>query len=149
MAFTAAAEKSQLDNRGPGPAADASGLEDDWRMRIPERLVSLGAAWRSESAWIGMTQAGDRDLPAEMAGVIALDEILVHGWDISVASGQDFTSDPLLVQAAYDFVKVTVTQSPQGSPGLFGPPVPTPDEAPLLYQLIGLTGRDPAWRAPS
>jgi uncharacterized protein (TIGR03086 family) len=147
MTFTAAAGESQLDSGGPGPAADASGLEDDWRIQIPERLVSLAAAWRSESAWSGMTQAGGRDLPAEMAGVITLDEVLVHGWDISVASGQDFTCDPLLVQAAYDFVTATVAQSPQGSPGLFGPPVPIPDGEPLLYQLIGLTGRDPAWRA--
>jgi hypothetical protein len=30
--------------------------------------------------------------------------------------------------------------------GLFGPPVSVPDSAPLLDQLIGLTGRDPAWR---
>ena len=68
MAFTAAAEKSQQDSGSSGLAADASGLEDDWRMRIPERLVSLATAWRSESVWIGMTQAGGRDLPQRSLG---------------------------------------------------------------------------------
>jgi hypothetical protein len=40
-----------------------------------------------------------------------------------------------------------VAQNPDGSPGLFGAPVAVPDSAPLLDRLIGLTGRDPAWRS--
>ncbi|MGH3910617.1 MAG: hypothetical protein ACRDRM_07270 [Pseudonocardiaceae bacterium] len=28
-----------------------------------------------------------------------------------------------------------------------GAPVPVPDDAPLLDRLLGVTGRDPAWRA--
>ena len=36
---------------------------------------------------------------------------------------------------------------PSRTPGLFGPPVPVPKDAPLLDRLLGLTGRDPAWRA--
>jgi hypothetical protein len=44
-------------------------------------------------------------------------------------------------------VQSAVAQNPYGSPGLFGPPVPVPDDAPLLARLLGLTGRDPAWRA--
>ena len=96
-----------------------------------------------------MTSAGGRDLPGEVAGLVALDEIVVHGWDIAVASGQAFTCEPQLLQATLEFVKSTVAQNPNGSPGLFGPPVPVPDSAPLLDQLIGLTGRDPGWRAPT
>jgi hypothetical protein len=63
------------------------------------------------------------------------------------ATGQDFTCDPELVEAAYAFVQSAVAQNPNGSAGLFGPPVPVPDDAPLIDRLIGLTGRDPAWRA--
>ena len=92
-----------------------------------------------------MTRAGGVDLPAEVAGVVALNEVVVHGWDIAVASGQRFSCEPSLLEAAYGFVQATVAQHPHGSPGLFGPPVPVPDTAPLLDRLIGLTGRDPSW----
>jgi uncharacterized protein (TIGR03086 family) len=115
------------------------------RPRIRERLAALATAWRAEAAWAGTTQAGGLDLPAEVAGVVALDEIIVHGRGIAVASGQRFACAPLLLEAAYRFVRSTVAQHPQGSPGLFGPPLPVPDAAPLLDRLIGLTGRDPVW----
>jgi len=43
-------------------------------------------------------------------GVIAINEVIVHGWDIARASGQSFTADPRLVQAAYGFVQESVRQ---------------------------------------
>ena len=33
--------------------------------------------------------------------------------------------------------------------GLFGPPVPVPDDAPTLHRLLGAAGRDPAWTPPA
>jgi uncharacterized protein (TIGR03086 family) len=147
LAFSAAATKTPLD-AGQAASPDASRLGPDWRTRIPERLATLAGAWRDEAAWTGMTQAGGVDLPGEVAGIVALDEVIVHGWDIAVASGQPFSGEPQLLEAAYGFVQSAVARNPQGSPGLFGPPVPVPDDAPLLARLIGLTGRDPGWRAP-
>ena len=46
-------------------------------------------------------------------------------------------------------VQQAVAQNPNGTGGLFGPPVSVPDDAPLLDRLLGLTGRDPAWRPAS
>lgn len=149
MAFTSAATKTWPEGGSQGPSADASRLGTDWRTRIPEGLATLAAAWRDEAAWSGMTQAGGQDLPGEMAGLIALDEVVVHGWDIAVASAQQFSCDPELAQAVYGFVQSAVGQNPEGSPNLFGPPVPVRDDAPLFDRLLGLTGREPAWRAPS
>jgi uncharacterized protein (TIGR03086 family) len=67
-----------------------------------------------------------------------------HGWDIAAATKHDYACETGLIQAAYAFVQSAVAQNPDGSPGLFGPPVPVPESAPLLDRLIGLTGRDPA-----
>ena len=39
--------------------------------------------------------------------------------------------------------------SGQGVPGLFGPTVAVPDDAPAFHRALGLSGRDPAWRAPA
>ena len=147
MAFTAAATKTPLPGGSHGFSADASRIGTDWRTRIPARLAALAGAWRDEAAWAGMTKAGGQDLPAEVAGIIALDEVIVHGWDIAVASRQRFSSEPPLIEAAYGFVQSVVARNPQGTPDLFGPPVPVPDDAPLLDRLLGLTGRDPAWAA--
>lgn len=146
LAFAAAATKTPPENGGPPPSGDASRLGAQWRTRIPLRLAALASAWRDRDAWSGTTQAGGLEMPADVAAVVALDEVVVHAWDIAVASGQPFRSEPQLLEAAYGFVQSAAAEHPEGLPGLFGPPVPVPDDAPLLDRLIGLTGRDPAWR---
>ena len=92
-----------------------------------------------------MTQAGGQDLPGAMAGRIALDELVVHGWDIARAIGQPFDCDV----ATLGEVESTVTNVRDGNdgdvPGLFGPVVPVAATAPALARVLGLTGRDPAW----
>jgi len=145
LAFTAAAAKDAAAGR-QAPSADGSRLGPDWRIRISGRLAHLAGAWQDETAWGGMTRAGGLDLPGEVAGHVAINEVVVHGWDIAAATGHDYACETELVQAAYAFAQSAVAQNPGGSPGLFGPPVAVPDSAPLLDRLIGLTGRDPALR---
>jgi uncharacterized protein (TIGR03086 family) len=145
LAFTAAAAKD-LAAGGPPPAADGSRLGTDWRTRIPGRLAGLAAAWRGDAAWAGMTRVGGVDLPGEIAATVAIDEVVVHGWDLAVATGRDYACDAELLQAAYRFAQAAVARDPDGSAGLFGPPVAVPDGAALLDRLLGLTGRDPAWQ---
>jgi uncharacterized protein (TIGR03086 family) len=145
QAFTAAAIKSGTEASNAGPSADASRLGTDWRERIPQRLAGLAAAWQDESSWSGMTRAGGQDVPSEIAGVIALNEVIVHSWDIAAATGQPFDCDAELVEAAAGFVRPTATANPDGVPGLFGPAVAGPDDASPLDQLLGLTGRHPTW----
>jgi uncharacterized protein (TIGR03086 family) len=147
QAFTAAATKTGVDASDGGPSADASRLGTDWRERIPQRLAGLAAVWQDEAAWSGMTRAGGQDLPGELAGVVALNEVIVHSWDIARSSGQPFDCETQLVEAARGFVQPTASKNPDGVPGLFGPAVPVPDDAPPIDQLIGLTGRHPQWSA--
>ena len=145
LAFTAAATKDPTGG-SQAPSADGSRLGPDWRTRLPDRLARLAGAWQDEAAWDGMTRAGGVDLPGEVAGRVAINEVVVHGWDIAAATGHDYACETELLEAAYAFVQSAVTENPDGSPGLFGPPVSVPDSAPLLDRLIGLAGRDPAWR---
>ena len=127
------------------PAVDGSRLADDWRTRIPRQLAALAEAWQDPDAWQGMTRAGGIDLPGEVAGVVALDELVIHGWDVARASGQAYDCDPAALEAVHGFVAEVAAAGEEGRQGLFGPPVAVGDSAPLLDRVIGLTGRDPSW----
>src|SRR5438132_12519875 len=97
LAFANAATKSP---GSQGPSANAANLGADWRTRIPRDLEALAEAWRDPAAWSGMTKAGGVDLPGEVAGLVAVDELVVHGWDIARASGQPYDCEAERVEAA-------------------------------------------------
>ena len=147
MAFTAAATKEFPGDVGSqGPSGDATRLGDDWRSRIPQDLAALAKAWREPDAWSGMTKAGGVDLPGEVAGLVALDELVVHGWDVAKATGQSYDVDEPSLEAVHGFVaQFSGPGQEESRAGLFGPEVEVPDDAPLLDRVIGMTGRDPAW----
>jgi uncharacterized protein (TIGR03086 family) len=129
---------------GGGPAADGSRLPEGWRERITENLAELAAAWREPAAYDGMTLAGPIEMPGSVAALVALDEIVVHGWDIARATGQRYPADLDAVAACLAWVEGFTVPEGAGD-GPFGPPVAVPAGAPALDRLIGLTGRDPAW----
>ncbi|GAA2449159.1 TIGR03086 family metal-binding protein [Actinomadura vinacea] len=143
LAFTwAAAKDARTALSAQGPSGDAARLESGWQKLYPERLDALAAAWRAPDAWTGMTQAGGVDLPGEVAGLVALDELVVHGWDIARATDRPYDVPQEEIDACLEFV----SQAQSGpEPGPFGAAVPVPPEAPALDRLIGLTGRDPFW----
>lgn len=85
-------------------------------------------------------------MPAQVVGLVALDELVVHGWDVAVASGQRYAPPPEEIDAAMAFV--TSFEAPRDGT-LFGEIVPVPADAPPLHQLLGLTGRDPSWQPPA
>jgi uncharacterized protein (TIGR03086 family) len=146
LAFRGAAVKDTGDATSHAPSGDASRLSDDWRTRIPRDLAALADAWRDPDAWTGMTKAGGVDLPGEVAGLVALDEIVVHGWDVARATGQPYECDTPSLEAVLGFVsQFSGPGQEEARAGLFGPVVEVPDDAPLLDRVIGLTGRDPAW----
>ena len=143
--FAASARKELGDLTAQPPEPRADNLEPGWRGRIATDLSALADAWDAPEAWDGMTQAGGQDVPSAMAGRIALDELVVHGWDIARATGQPFDCDA----ATLGEVESTVRQVRSGDhgelPGLFGPVLPVADDAPALERVLSLTGRDPAW----
>ena len=140
VAFTMAALKTPLEGAGSG---DASRLPLDFRESIPVRLAELAQAWRAPEAWEGMTAAGGVDLPGEVAAAVALDEIVLHGWDLARATGQDFDVEPDLLQVVHGFVTEIGPDDRDGS--LFGAAVEVDPDAPLLDRVLGLSGRNPGW----
>ncbi|WP_347404846.1 TIGR03086 family metal-binding protein [Micromonospora sp. WMMD1102] len=153
LAFTWAARKSGGDGPGssaPPPPASADNLDPQWRTLLPRRLGELVEAWRQPDAWTGKTTAGGVTLPAEVMGVVALDELVLHGWDLARATRQPFHCDPASTEAVLAFTAESAKpEQAAGREGLFGPVVPVPADAPPLDRALGFAGRDPGWTAPS
>ena len=143
LAFRMAAEKTPL----PGaPSASADHLPADWRERLPRQLDELVAAWRVPAAWEGQAAAGGAELPAAAMGTVALNEVLVHGWDLAVATGQSYAVDEDGARACLRFAVDFARGAPEARDAMYGPVVPVPEDAPVFDRLLGQTGRDPAWR---
>ena len=142
--FLLAARKDPMPAEDLRPG-DASYLADGWREQVTDDLAELADAWAQPSAREGTTWAGPVEMPAEEAGLVALDELVVHGWDLAVSTGQAYAADPVAVEACTDWVAgFDLPANDEG--GLFARPVPVAADASALDRLLGLTGRDPSWR---
>lgn len=143
QAFTAAAAKDFGPQTSTPPDGAALTVPAEWRSVVPARLQALAEAWRKPEAWAGMTAAGGVDLPGEIGGLVALDEVVLHGWDLARATRQPFDPGPEAVGTSHTFL-VESRKEPV-PPSLFGPIVDVPADAPLLDRAVGLAGRDPSW----
>jgi uncharacterized protein (TIGR03086 family) len=150
LAFTWAARKTPPEGGSKPPSSSADDLDPDWREVLPRRLGDLADAWRDPAAWEGMTEAGGVTMPAEAMGAVALDELVLHGWDLARATGQPFRCDPASTAAVLEFTSASARpENAAGREGLFGPVVPVPEDAPPLDRALGFAGRDPGWTPAS
>ncbi|MFJ8145102.1 TIGR03086 family metal-binding protein [Streptomyces sp. NPDC096048] len=147
-AFRDAARKDLGATTDTSPEAAVPDIGPGWREELAEVLGRLAEAWRAPGAWSGMTRAGGVDLPGEVAGAVVADELVIHGWDLARATGQEYRPDPAALQASYGLLSAAA-EEPDRDAGMFGPVVPVPDDAPLLDRAVGLSGRDPGWTRPA
>lgn len=114
------------------------------RLRAADHVRDLGRAWLLPRAWAGDSDLAGLELANETWGKIALTEVLVHGWDLAVATGHAFAVPEHLVRACHDHVEVFVPAAPV--PELWGESVAGGETMPLLDRTVAITGRDPrAW----
>ncbi|GAA3738165.1 hypothetical protein GCM10022205_25300 [Spinactinospora alkalitolerans] len=99
-------------------------------------------AWRDPAAWQGVCAVGGVELSGREAGMVALNELVLHGWDLARAIGRPYECDPADAQACLAFTS-SIPDDPQAREGLFGPVVDVPADAPVFDRVLGLSGRDP------
>ncbi|WP_406204718.1 TIGR03086 family metal-binding protein [Streptomyces sp. NBC_01017] len=143
VAFRDAGRKDLGATTDTSPEAVEPDIGPGWREELPKVLDELSEVWRDPEAWTGMTRAGGIDLPGAVAAAVAVDELVIHAWDLARATGQEYAPDPAALQASHDFLLASVDDPSRGS--IFGPVVPVPAGAPLLDRAVGLSGRDPGW----
>ncbi|MFE2458832.1 TIGR03086 family metal-binding protein [Streptomyces sp. NPDC059402] len=144
VAFRDAARKDLGPTTDTSPEASVPDVGPGWREELAKVLGELADAWREPDAWTGMTRAGGIDLPGAVAGAVVADELVIHGWDLARATGQEYAPDPAALQAAYGLLAAAADESDRDQ-GMFGPVVAVPAQAPLLERAVGLSGRDPGW----
>ena len=94
IAFTAAARKADLPGGSQGPSGDASRLEEGWATTACPRPRCPGRRLGRPRGVDRTAVAGGVEMPADVAGLVALDEPSLHGWDVARASGQPYDVDP-------------------------------------------------------
>jgi uncharacterized protein (TIGR03086 family) len=147
VAFRDAGRKDLGVTTDTRPDSTVPELGHGWREELPRVLGEMAEAWRDPAAWTGMTRAGSVDLPGGIAGLVATDELVVHGWDLARATGQPYDPDPAALRVCHDFLAASVDDPGRGA--IFGPVVTVGPEASLLARAVGLSGRDPEWAPPS
>ncbi|MFF9606834.1 TIGR03086 family metal-binding protein [Streptomyces sp. NPDC014684] len=145
VAFRDAARKDLGATTDTRPDAVVPDIGPGWCEDLPKALDELADAWRDPAAWTGATRAGGVDLPGAVAGAVAAEELVVHGWDLARATGQPYEPDPAALEAAHGFLAAAADDPSRGD-APFGPVVSVPPTASLLDRTIGLSGRDPGWR---
>ncbi|MFB9661798.1 TIGR03086 family metal-binding protein [Glycomyces mayteni] len=144
LAFTAAARGERGPYNDTPPAAPSAEPPADWRPLLAERLQTLADAWAEPSAWDGDATAGGVTFPAAIMGLVGLNEVAVHGWDLAKATGQPYDLDPAAITTLTAFVAQDADDQ-EARNGIYAPPVqPAPDATPQ-DRFIALTGRNPGW----
>jgi uncharacterized protein (TIGR03086 family) len=122
--------------------------EDDWLGDAPsaayaDAAATVLAAWRAPGALERTLHISLGPVPAPLGAVIELTEVVAHGLDLAVATGQTDRVDEgqaeslhrLMLGMGFDAFRV---------PGVFGPAVEVPDTAPAHLRLLGFLGREVA-----
>ena len=100
-------------------------------------------AWSDPEAWAGDRSVMGGAMPAADIAAMLIMEMVLHGWDVAKAAGQDYHCSGELAQA--------VLQTVQAQGDMFrrylgfAAIVPVPDDAPAFDRALGLAGRNPSW----
>lgn len=123
---------------------DITVTADGWQAEYLSWLDRIVTAWQPDSAWEGVANVKGADVPTVRIGSSTLGELVLHGWDLAVATGQRWHCADAVVQPLFD--NFTARGAAGRAMGLYGAEVAVPTSASLFERTLGLSGRDPAWR---
>ncbi|MET9020554.1 TIGR03086 family metal-binding protein [Actinopolymorpha sp. NPDC004070] len=125
-------------------APDHDFLHGEWVKSYAAQLDRAVAAWGEPGAEDGTTRmGGETELPADFVAQMLFGELVLHGWDLAVATGQRLDCPGDVARAAYDATARSAEQA--RAMGLFGTPLEVPATASDLDRVLALSGRDPRW----
>jgi uncharacterized protein (TIGR03086 family) len=113
------------------------GYAQDYQAQIAKAVD----AWSKPEAWAGDRNVMGSATPAADIAAMLIAEMVLHGWDIAKATGQDYHCEDAVAQAVLETVQAQgeLFRQYQG----FAAIVPVPDDATAFDRALALSGRDP------
>ena len=123
------------------------GFRDDYARQI-DRAVQ---AWSDPKAWEGELGVMGGATPAADVGAMLIMEMVLHGWDVARATGQEYHADDATAEAVLDTVtaQAELFRKYQGFADAVEAPADAPGQAPAFDRALRLSGRDPNWKPES
>ena len=141
-ALARAGRRESLDPEDPyGSKKDSTG--GDWQSVLAANIEDLGRAWTQPEAWQGSVDLGSASMPARMIGEMAYAELVLHGWDLARATGQELTVPEDVAAELRRSIEETAELG--RSMGAYGDAVDVSDGESEFARALGASGRDPRW----
>jgi uncharacterized protein (TIGR03086 family) len=117
----------------------------DWAQDYSAQLDRALAAWSDPAVWEGEIKMGDSSMPAASVAGMMLLELVLHGWELAVATGQEFRVPGMVDAATLGLVEEygEMYRQYQG----FAEPLPVAPDTAMFERALALSGRDPKWTA--
>ncbi|MGY1705619.1 TIGR03086 family metal-binding protein [Geodermatophilus sp. SYSU D00697] len=115
-----------------------------WPQRYAAQLDRALAAWREPAAWQGTVDIGGTPVPAETVAGMLVKELVVHGWDVARATGQQVRVGEETARLVLDLVVEHGELFRQY--GGFADALAVDEATPTFERALRLSGRDPGWR---
>ena len=115
-------------------------LDHDFSIEdYDQSAEEANAAFSSPGAMQKPVAVSYGPVPAEVYAGHRFIDVLIHGWDLAKATGQDTTLDPELVDACWEVITPQL-ELLKGS-GMFGSEIDVPDDADPQTRLLATLGR--------
>jgi uncharacterized protein (TIGR03086 family) len=122
------------------PVAD--GVPDDgWPDAFRQSGQRVRAAWADDATLDALATVPWGQVPGRAALAGYVQEVVMHGWDLATATGQQTELDPELAEFALVFAHQALPPEHRGPEVPFGPVTPAPDGAGPYAQLAAWLGR--------
>jgi uncharacterized protein (TIGR03086 family) len=124
---------------GVGTGLDGDLLGTDPAAAYADSAAAAAAVFRRPGALDAPCAVSYGPVPGSVYAGHRFLDVLVHGWDLAAASGQDYALDPQLMDACLEIIEPQLDAF-RGA-GAIGPPVEVPAGASAQTRFLALLGR--------
>ena len=123
-----------------GSRLDGDLLGDDPAAAYARSAAAAAAVFRRPGALDAPCAVSYGPVPGSVYAGHRFLDVLVHGWDLAVATGQDYTLDPKLIEPCRQVIEPQLEAF--RSAGALGPEVAVPAGASAQTRFLALLGRN-------